>query len=129
MDPSTDRHAAIEYFYNGLPVSASQTSTPEWSMFQEFYEDHKDLTPWRTEQMVFSESLRLTGSLDMQYRRADGTIIIADWKRKPRAVVPLAPSSFSRVWFRNVTGSKGITKKAYGGTSRPAQPRAGPSMP
>jgi len=42
--------------------------------------------------MVFSETLRLTGSIDMQYRRADGTIVIADWKR-----------------------SKGVTKTAYGG--------------
>ena len=88
----TVMHAAIEYHYNALDVPQASIETPEWSMFEDFLEDHRHLTAWRTEQMVFSESLRMTGSIDMQFRAPDGTIIMADWKR-----------------------SKKITRKAYGG--------------
>ena len=31
----TIMHAAIEYHYNGLPVSEEQRNTPEWAMFGE----------------------------------------------------------------------------------------------
>jgi hypothetical protein len=79
----TVMHAAIEYHLNGLKVPEFSLNTPEWSMYQEYEADIAKLgyKNWRTEQMVFSEDLRLTGSIDMQYRAPDGTIVMADWKR------------------------------------------------
>ena len=37
--------------------------------------------PYRTEWTVFDEDLRLAGSIDMCFRKSDGTIAIYDWKR------------------------------------------------
>jgi len=99
-EAGTKMHAAIEYRLNGLPVASEQTSAPEWSMYLDYEAAHRHLEPWRTEQMVYSKALRLTGSIvgwtvvswslplvvhnldwickqDMQYRAPDGTIVMA----------------------------------------------------
>ena len=54
---------------------------PEMTQFMQFYEDHKDLKVYRTEWMIYSESLRLTGSVDIVFKNDDGTVSLGDWKR------------------------------------------------
>lgn len=74
-------HKSIEAFYNNAPVSDNET--PEYKMFQQFYEDHKEsLEPYRTEWEVYDEDYKIAGSIDMVFKNLDdGTYSIYDWKR------------------------------------------------
>lgn len=83
-EAGTRMHASIEYFYNGLDV---EDISVEFQQFLEFQKDHTHLKAYRTEFMVFSEVLKITGSIDMLFRNEDGTITIADWKRSKKSVM------------------------------------------
>ena len=74
----TKMHFDIECFYNGLDVVNTST---EYQWFQRFVRDFPELRPYRTEWMVYYEELKLSGSIDMIFENADGTIQIYDWKR------------------------------------------------
>ena len=73
----TDLHKDIENFYNSEPYNDSV----EFNYFLNFYRDHKDLEIYRTEFLVFSDVLKLTGSIDALFKNKDGTFSIGDWKR------------------------------------------------
>ena len=81
----TNLHKYIEDKYNQVEFSEKQKrvceTNIEYSYFKTFYEDHKDMTPYRTEWMVYDEEYKLSGSIDMTYINEDGTISIYDWKR------------------------------------------------
>jgi ATP-dependent exoDNAse (exonuclease V) beta subunit len=74
-------HKSIELFYNNDPVM--NNSTPEYKMFMDFLEDHKDkLEAYRTEWEVYDEDHKIAGSIDMVFKNTeDGTYSIYDWKR------------------------------------------------
>lgn len=75
----TDIHKSIELFYNDCEPT---TELPEFEMFKNFYEDHKDkLSAYRTEWVVYDEENDLAGSIDMVFKNNDGTLSIYDWKR------------------------------------------------
>ena len=89
----TKLHANIEYFYNGLKVD---NSSPEYQQFLNFNEDYKNkLEIYRTEWMIFSDVLRLTGSIDAVFKNKDGTFTLGDWKRS---------KEISKESFNNETG-------------------------
>jgi len=77
-EAGTKMHALIEYFYNDIEI---EIESPEMEQFLQFYEDHEDLEMYRTEWMIFSEQLRITGSIDAVFRNDDGTLTLGDWKR------------------------------------------------
>ncbi len=76
----TAMHLNIEKFYNGQLHS---TSGKEWELFQQYYKDHSDYKPFRTEMIIFAEDVKIAGSVDMIYFDPinKGKYIIADWKR------------------------------------------------
>lgn len=74
----TKMHEDIEKFYNGLSVD---NASKEWAYFQEFFNDHKELTPYRTEWTLWDEESRICGSVDMIFIEDDGTLKVYDWKR------------------------------------------------
>lgn len=74
----TNMHNDIEHYYNGLDV---QNDSIEFGFFRQFVKDFPELTPYRTEWMVYFEELKLSGSIDMVFENPDGTIQIYDWKR------------------------------------------------
>jgi len=74
----TDLHYNIECYYNNMEVN---NESIEWEYFMNFYEDHKEMIPYRTEWMVWDKELRLAGSIDMVFKNEDGTLSIYDWKR------------------------------------------------
>ena len=86
----TKMHNDIERFYNNMDVN---NTSVEYGYFQNFYKDMEKLReacitkkgwpgePYRTEWTVFDEDLRLAGSIDMCFKKSDGTITIYDWKR------------------------------------------------
>jgi ATP-dependent exoDNAse (exonuclease V) beta subunit len=74
----TKMHYDIECYFNGMEVS---NDSIEYGYFLQFRQDFPDLTPYRTEWMVYYEELKLSGSIDMLFENPDGTLQIYDWKR------------------------------------------------
>lgn len=74
----TELHLDIENFYNNVEV---KNDSKEFKHFLKYYDDHKNLTAYRTEWEVFEETLKLAGSIDMLYQDENGDYHICDWKR------------------------------------------------
>ena len=95
----TDLHYEIECFNNNEDLAPGYTnkelydkymqengdilaSKPiEWQYFINFIKDTPDLKPYRTEWIIYNDSVKISGSIDMVYENQDGTISIYDWKR------------------------------------------------
>jgi hypothetical protein len=86
----TRMHLDIEHYYNADPVGnvvADEWATnpgTEWDYFQAFerkWRIPRGLVPYRTEWLVFKEDIKLAGSIDMVFKKPDGTFAIYDWKR------------------------------------------------
>ena len=80
----TALHLAIEKHLNGAMelIPPEVLDTAEWRYYMNFYKDTKDsLEPYRTEWEVWDEEHKLTGSIDMIYKRKDGNFAVYDWKR------------------------------------------------
>jgi len=86
----TKMHLDIEHYYNAEPIGNlagddwSPTPGPEWDYFQAFeatWCTPRGFVPFRTEWLVFKEDIKLAGSIDMIYKKPDGTLAIYDWKR------------------------------------------------
>ncbi len=94
-----DLHYEIECFYNDKRFTfeysnkelyeiyssdnkKTHSSKPvEWQYFINFINDYHHLKPYRTEWMIYDESIKIAGSIDMIYENPDGTLSIYDWKR------------------------------------------------
>jgi hypothetical protein len=104
----TRMHLDIEHFYNALPAAWGHSEAKgirvndvetgllcmreadswepaagaEWDYFCEYQRRHGyQFEPFRTEWLVFDEEHKVAGSIDMVYKKADGTLAIYDWKR------------------------------------------------
>lgn len=86
----TRMHLDIEHYYNADPVGNLAADEwdpnlgPEWNYFQAFERKlriPKGFEAYRTEWLVFKEDIKLAGSIDMVFRKPDGTFAIYDWKR------------------------------------------------
>lgn len=80
----TKMHENIERYYNS---ESHSTKTKEFMMFAEYYKDHPQLVPFRSEWVIFDEESKVSGSVDMLYRSRDPgpdgsySYVMADWKR------------------------------------------------
>lgn len=84
-EAGTALHLDIEHFYNDdadwIPASKD---TVEWQFFLSFHNDYivpRGYQAYRTEWLVFDEASKIPGSIDMVYKKPDGTFAIFDWKR------------------------------------------------
>ena len=86
----TRMHLDIERYNNAEPVGNlagddwEANASPEWNYFLAYERHHRikhGFTPFRTEWLVFKEDIKLAGSIDMIYKKPDGTLAIYDWKR------------------------------------------------
>jgi ATP-dependent DNA helicase PIF1 len=77
-EAGTKLHADIEHFYNGFKI---ENDSDEYKQFIEFYKDNNFLKIYRTEWMIFSDMLKITGSIDAVFKNEDGTLSLGDWKR------------------------------------------------
>jgi hypothetical protein len=104
-EAGTRMHLDIEHFYNALPAAWSEGATRvadvetgltamreadawepaagvEWEYFLDYQRKYgSQFEPYRTEWLVFDEEHKVSGSIDMVYRKPDGTLAIYDWKR------------------------------------------------
>ena len=74
----TSMHKHIEEFYNGKELP--EKDIIELTYFKNFYTDHPELVPFRTEMMIYDEDIQICGSVDMLFLNEDGTLNIYDWK-------------------------------------------------
>lgn len=87
----TEMHKSIESYYNLTPNQRSEILSQPLSEtiaslnlpnhFINFVKNNEHLTPFRSEWMIFDESIRIAGSVDMLFEQPDGSLIIYDWKR------------------------------------------------
>jgi ATP-dependent exoDNAse (exonuclease V) beta subunit len=76
----TRLHAFIEHFMNG-EFGTDDTLAVEIGYFYQFYNTlDSQYSPYRTEWVVYDEALAIAGSIDMVFKKTDGTFAIFDWK-------------------------------------------------
>ncbi len=106
-EAGTRMHLDIEHFYNALPAIWEQSDGrersvdidggiaamaeadqwtaaggAEWEYFCDYQRRYgSKFEPFRTEWLVFDEEHKVAGSIDMVYKKPDGTLAIYDWKR------------------------------------------------
>jgi hypothetical protein len=74
--------------------SEPQNHSVEWDYFLRFIKTTPQLVPYRSEWVVFNEDIHICGTVDMVYEKADGTLMIYDWKRC-KEITPNGWSKFS----------------------------------
>lgn len=79
----TALHEAIENYYNN---KSHNSSTTEFGHFLSFRERYKGMTPYRSEWRIFDEDLMVAGTIDMVYKKEDGSLYMFDWKRSEKVV-------------------------------------------
>ncbi len=80
----TAMHLAIEQYYNEAydEIDPAIYETTEWKYFMKFYKKYGErYKMYRSEHEVFSDDLRLSGSIDCVFQRDDGKFCLGDWKR------------------------------------------------
>ena len=80
-EKGTALHDQIENYFNGWKIGDIPDSQ-EYRYFKDFWQANKGfLVPYRTEWLVFDESIRVAGAIDMVFKDRDGHFHIYDWKR------------------------------------------------
>ena len=79
--PNTHTHMDIIEITKDGPSPYEEQCVPEWIFFMNFVKDHPMFTPYRTEWLIYDETIKIAGSIDMVYLNDDGTVSIYDWKR------------------------------------------------
>jgi ATP-dependent DNA helicase PIF1 len=81
----TKLHNDIEKYLNH---EVQSNESKEFTFFKKFLSDNTNLTPYRTEWMIFSEVLQIGGAIDAVFvDKNDGSYTIFDWKRSPVSYV------------------------------------------
>jgi ATP-dependent exoDNAse (exonuclease V) beta subunit len=66
-------------YYGGQAPKGSDTPPTH---FMSFLQDYPHLVPYRTEWLIYDDTVKMSGSIDMVYENVeDGTLSIYDWKR------------------------------------------------
>lgn len=83
-----------ETYYNNEPLDDDPDLVDFKPKFMKFVKDHEDLTPFRTEMLVYDEELKITGSIDFIFQEEDGSLSIYDWKVSKS--IETVPSKFPK---------------------------------
>jgi len=79
----TALHEAIENYYNN---KSHDSNTTEFRHFLSFKQRYSGMTPYRSEWRIFDEDLLVAGTIDMVYKKEDGSLYMFDWKRSEKVV-------------------------------------------
>lgn len=81
----TNFHKNVEDYLNTQGRQQPSTITTEFGYFLKFWHDlttrYPDLSLYRTEWMVYDETIGLAGSMDCVLQDKQGNLMILDWKR------------------------------------------------
>jgi hypothetical protein len=78
-------HEQIEKFY----LNQDYERTEEFSLFEQFVSDHREIKPYRSEWRVFDEDHHIAGTIDLISKNGSGYEIY-DWKRSKKVVNPIS---------------------------------------
>ena len=67
--------------YDTSMLTSSKNNSVEWEYFMNYVKDTAHMKPYRTEWTIYDEELKIAGSIDMVYKKTNGTLAIYDWKR------------------------------------------------
>lgn len=81
----TALHEAIENYYNKIDYAGDSI---EFQHFLAFKQQYPNMQPFRSEWRIFDEDLLIAGTIDMVYKKDDGTLYMFDWKRSEKVVLP-----------------------------------------
>lgn len=76
-------HQEIENYYKGKNYNSN---TKEFQHFLAFKQQYPNMIKHRSEWRIFDEDLMVAGTIDMAYRKDDGSFYIFDWKRSKKVV-------------------------------------------
>lgn len=79
----TKLHQQIENYYKKIP---NESTSIEFEYFLKFKEKYPTMIPHRTEWRIFDEDYLIAGTIDMIYKKEDGTFYIFDWKRSEKVI-------------------------------------------
>jgi len=79
----TALHEEIENYYKG---SNHNSNTVEFQQFLTFKQRYNRMIPFRSEWRIFDEDLLVAGTIDMVYKKEDGSLYMFDWKRSEKVV-------------------------------------------
>lgn len=79
----TKLHLQIENYYKNFP---NENSSIEYEYFLKFKEKYSTMVPHRTEWRIFDEDYLIAGTIDMIYKKDDGSYYMFDWKRSEKVV-------------------------------------------
>ena len=82
----SELHQDIDYFYNGVKCSNTNADFLEFINFAEYAKNILKIEPYRTEWKVYDDDFRLSGTIDMVFRKIDDPSIfyLYDWKRSKK---------------------------------------------
>jgi hypothetical protein len=79
----TKLHLQIENYYKNVP---DDNNSIEYEYFLKFKEKYTTMIPHRTEWRIFDEDYLIAGTIDMMYKKDDGSYYMFDWKRSEKVV-------------------------------------------
>lgn len=79
----TELHQQIENYYKKIP---NKSISKEFQYFLNFKERYSTMIPHRTEWRIFDEDYLIAGTIDMIYKKEDGSFYMFDWKRSEKVV-------------------------------------------
>jgi len=79
----SELHNQIEKYL----LTSEQAHSREFELFQSFYLDHPEITPFRSEWRIFDEKFGIAGTVDLLAVR-NGEFVLFDWKRSDKIIDP-----------------------------------------
>lgn len=76
-------HETIDNYYNN---KSHNSDTKEFRHFLSFKQRFRGMIPYRSEWRIFDEDLLVAGTIDMVYKKEDGSLYMFDWKRSEKVV-------------------------------------------
>ena len=79
-------HQDIDYFYNGMKCNNTNPDFLQFMNFAEYANNVLDIEPYRTEWKVYDDDFKLSGTIDMIFRKKNDPSIfyLYDWKRSKK---------------------------------------------
>ena len=71
-------HKDIENYYGDIEVN---NTSKEYQFFKNFVFHNKHLKPFKSEWRIYSEKLKICGTIDMIYQLENGNYVLCDFKR------------------------------------------------
>ena len=82
----SELHKDIEDFYNGINCNKTNADFLQFTKFAEYAKNILDIEPYRTEWKVYDDDFKLSGTIDILFRKKNDPSVfyLCDWKRSKK---------------------------------------------